>query len=147
MKIILTEKQLELLRLITENEDVISNYKNNISNINNLLNKLYTDINFISLAELLNGEIDIKTFNSRIDNIESEYDKLNASMEKYFNSFGEDEYFYKWSSVHNELEKLNHSNYDKINVISSILMDLDSLISDNEDTKEVFSDIKSINLS
>jgi predicted nucleic acid-binding Zn-ribbon protein len=131
MKIILTEKQLELLKLITENQDVIANFKNSISNINNLLNKLYTDINFISLAELLNGEIDIKAFNSRIDNIESEYDKLGASMEKYFNSFDEDEYFY----------------HDKINIISSILMDLDSLISDNEDTKDVFSDIKSINLS
>jgi hypothetical protein len=147
MKIILTEKQLELLKLITENQDVIANFKNSISNINNLLNKLYTDINFISLAELLNGEIDIKAFNSRIDNIESEYDKLGASMEKYFNSFGEDEYFYNLSSVHDGLESLNHNNYDKINIISSILMDLDSLISDNEETKDVFSDIKSINLS
>jgi hypothetical protein len=147
MKIILTEKQLELLKLITENQDVIANFKNSISNINNLLNKLYTDINFISLAELLNGEIDIKAFNSRIDNIESEYDKLGASMEKYFNSFDEDEYFYNLSSVHDGLESLNHNNHDKINIISSILMDLDSLISDNEDTKDVFSDIKSINLS
>jgi hypothetical protein len=68
-------------------------------------------------------------------------------MEKYFNSFGEDEFFYKWSSVYNAMDDLNHKNYDKINVISTIIMDLDSLVSENENTKDLFSDIKSINLS
>jgi len=147
MKIILTEKQLELLKLINENQDMVANFKNNISSINGELNKLYTDINFISLAELLNGETDIKPFTSRIDAIESQYDKLSSSMEKYFNSFGEDEFFYKWSSVYNAMDDLNHKNYDKINVISTIIMDLDSLVSENENTKDLFSDIKSINLS
>ena len=55
MKIILTENQLQLLKLIKENEDVLNQFTNRISAVNKALNKFYTDINFISLAELLNG--------------------------------------------------------------------------------------------
>jgi hypothetical protein len=147
MKIILTEKQLELLKLITENEDVINQFKNKINSINNAINKLYTDINFISIAELLNGEINLSNFTGRHDQIENEYYKLSKDMEKYFKSFGDDAYFDKWVSIHDNLDDMNHNNSDKINVIASILMDLESLVSDNENTKELFSDIKSINLS
>lgn len=147
MKIILTEKQLGLLKLITENEDVINQFTNKINMINNTLNKLYTDINFISIAELLNGEVNISNFNDRLDNIEDAYYKLSKDMEKYFKSFGDDAYFDKWVSIHDNLDNINHKNYDKSNVISSILMNLDSLVSNNENNKELFSDIKSINLS
>jgi hypothetical protein len=147
MKIILTEKQLELLKLINENEDVINQFKNRINAINGSLNKLYTDINFISVAELLNGEVDLSNFTGRLDNIENEYHKLSKDMEKYFKSFGDDDYFDKWVSIHDKLDDINHKNFDKSNVISSILMDLDTLVSDNENTKNLFSDIKSINLS
>jgi len=147
MKIILTEKQLELLKLITENEDVINQFTNRINAINGSLNKLYTDINFISIAELLNGEVDLSNFTGRLDKIEDLYHALSNEMTKYFNSFGEDAYFDKWVSIHDKLDDINHKNFDKSNVISSILMDLDSLVIDNENTKNLFSDIKSINLS
>jgi hypothetical protein len=147
MKIILTESQVKLLTLIKENEDVLNQFNSKINTLTNSLNKFYTNINFISLAELLNGEVDVKSLISKIEAMEGEYYKTDKEMYKYFNSFGEDAYFDKWVSIHDNLDSLNHKNYDKINVILSILMDLDSLVSANEDTKNLFSDIKSINLS
>jgi hypothetical protein len=147
MKIILTENQLQLLKLIKENEDVLNQFTNRISAVNRALNKFYTDINFISLAELLNGEVDVKLLIQKSDNLDNEQHKISKDMEKYFNSFGEDAYFDKWVAIHDNLDSLNHKNYDKINVISSLLMDLDSLVDSNENTKNLFSDIKSVNLS
>jgi hypothetical protein len=147
MKIILTENQLQLLKLIKENEDVLNQFTNRISAVNKALNKFYTDINFISLAELLNGEIDVKLLIQKSDNLDSEQHKIGNDMDKYFKSFGDDAYFDKWVAIHHNLDSLNYKNYDKINAISSILMDLDSLVDDNETTKNLFSDIKSLNLS
>jgi hypothetical protein len=147
MKIILTESQVKLLKLINENEDVLNQFTNRINATNNALNKFYTDINFISLAELLNGEIDIKMLIQKSDNLDSEQHKISNDMEKYFNSFGEDAYFDKWVAIHDKFDILNRKNYDKINVISSILMDLDTLVDSNENIKNLFSDIKSLNLS
>jgi len=147
MKIILTESQVKLLKLINENEDVLNQFTNRISAVNSALNKLYTDINFISLAELLNGEVDVKLLIQKSDNLDNEQNKISRDMEKYFNSFGDDAYFDKWVAIHDKLDSLNHKNFDKSNVISSILMDLDSLVDGNENTKNLFSDIKSVNLS
>lgn len=147
MKIILTESQVKLLKLINENEDVLNQFTNRINATNNALNKFYTDINFISLAELLNGEIDIKMLIQKSNNLDSEQHKISNDMEKYFNSFGEDAYFDKWVAIHDKFDILNRKNYDKINVISSILMDLDTLVDSNENIKNLFSDIKSLNLS
>ena len=147
MKIILTESQVKLLKLINENGDVLNQFTNRINATNNALNKFYTDINFISLAELLNGEIDIKMLIQKSDNLDSEQHKISNDMEKYFNSFGEDAYFDKWVAIHDKFDILNRKNYDKINVISSILMDLDTLVDSNENIKNLFSDIKSLNLS
>lgn len=147
MKIIRTESQVKLLKLINENEDVLNQFTNKISAVNKTLNKFYTDINFISLAELLNGEVDVKLLIQKSDNLDSEQHKISNDMEKYFKSFGDDAYFDKWVVIHDNLDILNHKNYDKINVISSILMDLDSIVDSNENTKNLFYDIKSVNLS
>lgn len=147
MRIILTENQVKLLKLINENEDVLNQFTNRISAVNKALNKFYTDINFISLAELLNGEVDVKLLIQKSDNLDSEQREIRVNMEKYFKSFGDDAYFDKWVVIHDNLDSLNHKNYDKINVISSLLMDLDSLVDSNENTKNLFYDIKSVNLS
>jgi DNA-binding ferritin-like protein (Dps family) len=146
MKIIITEKQLKLIGLIKENENVLNQFNSRISSLNNTLNKFYTHINFISLAELLNGEIDIKIFVNKISQLNDEYHKISKDMYRYFNSSGEDVYFEKWATIHDNLDGLNNKNYDKINVISSILETLETLVNNNGDAKNLFSDIKSIDL-
>ena len=147
MKIVITESQLKLLKLINENEDVLNQFKTRINAVNNGLNKLYTDINFITLAELLNNEINIDLFSSRYDNLDKEYNKISTEMDKYFNSFGEDAYFDKWVSIHDNLDDINYNNQRKLDVISLILSNLESLINDSKETSGLFSDIRTVNLS
>jgi len=147
MKVILTEKQLELLKMIKENEDIIMKFENRLNKITEELNKLYTTINFISIAELLNGEIDVKMLLSNNEKLEEVNLNISKEISKYFDSFSEETYYEQYEDLHNKLDDLYFVNSNKINIIGSILMDLDDLVDENENTKKSFSDIKSINLS
>jgi hypothetical protein len=147
MKVILTEKQLELLRVIKENEEVIMKFQTRLTKITDELNKLYTTINFISVAELLNGEVDVKALLGKNENLDDLNVSISGEMRKYFDSFSEEIYYDKFEDLHNKLDDIYYKNSNKINIIGSILMDLDDLVDENEDTKKSFLDIKSINLS
>lgn len=144
MKIIITETQLEMLKLLKESENNIKNYKTRLNNITNQLNTTYTNINFFSIAELITGEIEINPIYLKVNELDSQNSKIYNEIEQYFKSFnGEDD---KWSKVHDVLEDLYYKNSDKINILSTILIDLGNLVEANTETKEVFSDIKSIDL-
>jgi hypothetical protein len=144
MKIIITETQLEMLKLLKESENNIKNYKTRLNNITNQLNTTYTNINFFSIAELITGEIEINPIYLKVNELDSQNSKIYNEIEQYFKSFnGEDD---KWSKVHDVLEDLYYKNSDKINILSTILIDLGNLVEGNTETKEVFSDIKSIDL-
>ena len=82
MKIILTESQVKLLTLIKENEDVLNQFNSKINTLTNSLNKFYTNINFISLAELLNGEVDVKSLISKIEAMDNSRIE-DSFLEKY----------------------------------------------------------------
>jgi hypothetical protein len=147
MKVILTEKQLELLKMVKENEDTIMKFQTRLNKITDELNKLYTTINFISVAELLNGEIDVKELLSKNEKLDEINLNISREITKYFDSFTEEVYYGQYEDLHNKLDDLYFVNSNKINIIGSILMDLDDLVDENENTKKSFSDIKSINLS
>lgn len=147
MKVILTEKQLELLKVIKENEEVMMKFRTRLTKITDELNKLYTNVNFISIAELLNGEVDVKALLKKSEDLDSLNVSISSEMGKYFDSFSEEEYYDKFEDLHNNLDDIYYTNSNKINIISSILMDLDDLVDENHDIKKYFSDIKSINLS
>lgn len=147
MKVILTEKQLKLLTMIKESEDIIMKFQTRLNKITEELNKLYTSINFISVAELLNGEVDVKELMSKSENLDELNTNVSGDMRKYFDSFSEETYYDKFEDLHTKLDDLYYKNSDKINIISSILMDLDDLVDENVNSNKQFSDIKSINLS
>lgn len=147
MKVILTEKQLELLTMIKESEDIIMKFQTRLNKITEELNKLYTSINFISVAELLNGEVDVKELMNKSENLDELNTNVSGDMRKYFDSFSEETYYDKFEDLHIKLDDLYYKNSGKINIISSILMDLDDLVEGNTDSNKSFSDIKSINLS
>jgi hypothetical protein len=149
MKIILTERQLELLKLIKENEDVINKFKNRFNVITQQLNTLYNKIQFISIGELLNKETDVSELLKSVQGLESSNSAIENDMTKFFNSEGEDVYVEKYESINYDL-KMNYyyKNSDKINVISAILMNLERLVDESVDNKyeDVFKDNKDINV-
>jgi hypothetical protein len=146
MKIIITEAQLKMLELLKEGENTIADYNSRLVNITNQLNKTYTSINFINVAELINGEVEINPVYNMVNSLDAQNSKISAEFEQYFKSFDEDTYYDKWEPTHNALEKVYYKNMDKINVLLTIIADLGNFVDDNEKTKEVFSDIESINL-
>ncbi len=143
MKIILTEDQFELLKLIKENENTIYNFQSKFDKITEELNKLFTKINFISVSELIGGEIDVESFLNNITRLDESNFKIKTEMSKYFESFDDE----KFEKIYNSLENLYYFNSKKINVISTILISLKDLVDGAEGSLEIFSDIKSINLS
>lgn len=133
MKIIVTERQLEILKLIKENEDVINTFKSRFNAITRQLNSLYSKIQFINVAELINKEIDVKELLDFVNSLELSNDKIESDMTEFFNSEGEAAYVKKFESIHYDIEKnYNYKNSRKINVISAILMNLDKLVDDLE---------------
>ena len=146
MKIIITEAQLKMLELLKEGENTIADYNSRLVNITNQLNKTYNSISFINVAELINGEVEINPIYNMVNSLDAQNSKISAEFEQYFKSFDEDTYYDKWEPTHNALEKVYYKNMDKINVLLTIINDLGNFVDDNEKTKEVFSDIESINL-
>lgn len=145
-KIIITEKQLTLLKILTESENKVKDYSARLNNITNQLNKAYTNINFISVAELLNGEADINPISNIVNGLDAQNSKISAEFENFFKSFDEDTYYNTWETIHNNLESVYYSNMKKITALLTIISDLGNLVYNNEDYKDAFSDIKSINL-
>jgi hypothetical protein len=146
MKIIITEAQLKMLELLKEGENTIADYNSRLVNITNQLNKTYNSISFINVAELINGEVEINPIYNMVNSLDAQNSKISDEFEQYFKSFDEDTYYDKWAPTHNALDKVYYKNMDKINVLLTIIADLGNFVDDNEKTKEVFSDIESINL-
>ena len=146
MKIIITEKQLEALKLLKESDDRINSYVNNLNNITKELNKAYSKLSYITIAELLSGESDIDPISVMVNSLEVKNSKISDEFNRFFKSFDEDTYYNMWEKTHDALEKLYYKNIDKINVLLTIISNLGNLVYDNEDNKSVFSDIESINI-
>jgi len=148
MKIILTESQLEMLRLIKENEDTISKFEARLNLITKQLNNVYNKIMFINISELLNNEPDVSELLKFVEQLDESNYNIDSEMTKYFDSFDESVYKEKFETIHSNLEKIYYNNSDKMNVISTILMNLEDLVNSSAKNKYrgVFSDIKDINI-
>lgn len=146
MKIIITEKQLEALKLLKESDDRINSYVNNLNNITKELNKAYSKLSYITIAELLSGESDIDPISVMVNSLEVKNSKITDEFNRFFKSFDEDTYYNTWEKTHDALEKLYYKNIDKINVLLTIISNLGNVVYDNQGNKSVFSDIESINI-
>jgi predicted component of type VI protein secretion system len=148
MKIILTESQLEMLRLIKEIEDAISKFEARLNLITKQLNNVYNKIMFINISELLNNEPDVSELLKFVEQLDESNFNINSEMTKYFKSINKSLYKEKFEAIHSNLEKIYYNNSDKMNVISTILMNLEDLVNSSAKNKyrDVFSDIKDINI-
>jgi predicted component of type VI protein secretion system len=148
MKIILTESQLEMLRLIKEIEDAISKFEARLNLITKQLNNVYNKIMFINISELLNNEPDVSELLKFVEEKDESNYNIDSEMTKYFDSINKSVYKKKFEPIHKNLETIYYNNSDKMNVISTILMNLEDLVNSSAKNKyrDVFSDIKDINI-
>jgi len=146
MKIIITESQLKMLMLIKESEDKTNTYIAKLNDIAKILNNIYSKVSFITIAEMLNRETDIKPIYDMVNNLEKQNSALRHEINVFFNSFDEDTYFAKWEKISENIDELYYKNVAKITVLTTIVNSLDNIVYDSEDYKDAFSDIESINI-
>jgi len=146
MKIIITESQLKMLMLIKESEDKTNGYIAKLNDIAKILNNIYSKVSFITIAEMLNRETDIKPIYNMVNNLEKQNSNLKHEINVFFNSFDEDTYFAKWEKISESIDELYYKNVAKITVLTTIVNSLDNIVYDSEDYKDAFSDIESINI-
>jgi hypothetical protein len=146
MKIIITESQLKMLMLIKESEDKTNTYIAKLNDIAKILNNIYSKVSFITIAEMLNRETDIKPIYDMVNNLEKQNSNLKHEINVFFNSFDEDTYFAKWEKISEGIDELYYKNVAKITVLTTIVNSLDNIVYDSEDYKDAFSDIESINI-
>ena len=143
MGIIFTKNQLRLLK---ESDDRTNMYIAKLKNITKELNKIYSQISFVTIAELIKEEVKIDSFYDAVNNLEKLNSNLRDEFNAFFESFDEDTYYAKWETFHDYMEDLYYNNLAKITSLSSIFNTLDNLVHDNEHHNEAFPDEDTINI-
>lgn len=147
MKIILTEEQLKVIKLLKENTENADRMKEKIKNLKDDCNKLYSVMTFTTLAELRDGDSDAGIMKQKFEKIE---DKKNALDSQLFafeqRNMDEDGEWYdpKQQEVYDEMDIALYNLGPKIDSLGDIA-DYLVLLSD-PDKHKPFKDIKPIDL-
>jgi len=104
MKVILTEEQMRLVKLIKENEDFAERIKTGISNIKDSANKLYNIITFTTIAEYRDGDSDVSIMEKTVEELDDKLSNISRKISDYYDRYDEDTYYDKFEDIHSELE-------------------------------------------
>ena len=147
MKIILTEEQLKVVKLIKENEDYVSRVKSDITKLKDDINKLYSVVTFTTIAEIRDKESDVDVMKQKIEVISDKKDNLDDKVSNYEQS--NMNYDGDWSDPsaekdYNDMDMALYNLTPKIYALDNII---DGMITASEpENHEPFKDIKPINI-
>lgn len=144
MKIRITEEQLQRIKLLTENDNIYSQFEAIALKVKDKINTIYTKVTYISVAEILHNEVNIKEILQTVDNLENTLDETLRKVERLLETLPED----TASDIDGKIWQLNRPIQNKINVLQSMLMNLEKLVDyeeEHEGTK-AFSDIKPMDI-
>jgi hypothetical protein len=136
MKIKLTESQAKRLKLINENYDEISRFEEFCETKVKLVDKYYVRVSFITIAEILNKEVNFEVINEELNAIEREISQASEIANDYVESLSE-ELFYR-------VRNAEHKVMDKLTSLQLITMDLETLQStiNKHNLSKPFKDVK-----
>lgn len=122
MRVILTEEQLKLVRLIKENTEFYEKIKTRVDEIKKNADGLYNIITFTTIAEIRDGETDISVMERKVKELDNILYNIGKKVSDYFERYDEETYFAKkLDDVQNDLE-------DRIRTVDKKLMALDSIV-------------------
>lgn len=105
MKVILTEQQLALIKMLNEQTDFVEKTKDAIKDIKDKTNQLYNIVTFTTIAEIRDGETDISVIEQRVEKLDDSITTISRRVSSYYDRFTEDEYYAKkMDDVHMDLE-------------------------------------------
>jgi hypothetical protein len=137
-KIIITEAQYQVIK---ESENVISDFRDTCDDIIKITNAQFGRLAFSSMADVLDGDIDLDVVDRKMHELEMRYYNGSKRVSDFFKHHtSEDEYWEKWERVDQELEGLGYKALHKIEAIQSMISVLQNLA--DLDAEERFSDIQ-----
>lgn len=136
MKIKITEGQAKRLKLINENYDEISRFEEFCETKVKLVDKYYVRVSFITIAEILNKEVNFEVINEELNAIEREISQASEIANDYVESLSE-ELFYR-------VRNAEHKVMDKLTSLQLVTMDLETLQStiNKHNLSKPFKDVK-----
>ena len=120
MKIKITEDQAKRLKLISENANPLSQFELFCKSKIQEINKLYVNVTNLSVAEIINNDIEMASISGTLDKIESDLHVSNNRAYQYINTLPE-------SDLDVRIDRAYDSVKDKLNSLQIIVMDLERL--------------------
>jgi len=147
MKIILTEEQLKVIKLLKENTVYADRMKENIKDLKDDCNKLYSVMTFTTLAELRDNDSDAGIMKQKFEIIENKKDSLDKQLftfEQRNMNYDGDWYDPKLEEDYNEMDIALHNLGPKIDSLGQIVDYLEA--ASEPDIHIPFKDVKPIDL-
>jgi len=86
-KVILTESQMRLIKLIKESTDFAEKAKTKISGIKENLDTMYSVITYNSIAEIRDGDVDLGTSELKLEELEGEIKNIGTKISSYYDRY------------------------------------------------------------
>ena len=137
-KIRITESQYEAIQ---ESENVIEDFRVSINDAIKVLNAQFGRLAFSSMADVLDGDIDLEVINRKMDEYENIYYTKSKRVSDFFKNYTtDDEYDKKWIDIDDELEKKGTFMIKKVDSIRILISHLQNIA--DIDVEQHFPDIE-----
>ena len=141
-KIKITEAQAKRLKLISENSDELARFEHYCTLKAEDVNKFYVRISHITIAEILNNEVNMENITSMLNALEREISQASKKAYDYVEQLSDDE-------LYDRVRKAEDKVMDKLTSLQLVTMDLEKvqlLVKEHNLTKP-FYDIKSMDIT
>lgn len=147
MKIKLTESQLKKAKLITEGQEVVHTFLTKADSIKETVNRMYSKLTFTTLAEVLDGDIDLDVMKRKLEQLRTVMYTHSKKSSMFFDNIPQDVYDNdrQWEDLQAKAEDtFQEVTYHKIDVLEELI---DSLLDfTTGDITKNFKDIKKLDL-
>jgi len=149
-KIRLTEGQFDMVQRISEADDTFDWYFTEMEKLNQAMNAIYKRLTFSTLAEIIDGDIDISVLNQKIEQIADAADKLKIKVDAQAKRVPQEEWEANYQDLDLKLDNIHHAvALHKRGALEHMVEVIESILRRSE-TKaplgQLFSDIKTIDL-
>lgn len=139
MKIKLTESQIKKLKLITEGYEVVNTFMEKADEIKDIVNRMYSKLTFTTLAEIIDGEIDLGVMTHKLEQLRTVMYTYSKKAQMFFENIPQDKYD-EWEDLHNKFDdKYQEVLYHKIDILEELINSLEVFV--QQDIKQNFTDI------
>ena len=141
-KIKITEAQAKRLKLISENTDELARFEYYCNIKAEEVNKLYTKITYITIAEILNDEVNMEDLNDVLNGLEREVSQASKKAYDYIEHLSDED-------LDDRVRKAEDKVMDKLTSLQLVTMDLEKvqLSAQQHNLTKPFRDVKSMDIN